>query len=168
MVDFLAQGDALAARYQPSVVTAPAGEGPIQRVGVGTLATHGAQNRPVVLSRFPCILIVPAGGRFENSSGAADGGGGGLRVNHSDWTVRFFYRLWPDPTVHPAALQAWLSQLVNLPHVTAAQLGNTVDRVAVESWAIPPDGLLYAGTRYEGIELAVHIRSSESWTPTAA
>ena len=125
-------------------------------------------NRPVVLSRFPCILILSTGGHFEGSSGIPDGGGGGLRINHSDWLVRFFYRLFPDQTVHPASLQNWLSQLVNLPHVANAQLGSNVDRVAVQGWTIPEQGLTYAGTVYEGIELAVHIRSSESWTPTAS
>lgn len=166
MTDFLTQANALAVRYGPAIVTPPAGESPIKRVGVSSLLA--GNNRPVVLSQFPTIIIFPADGQFKDSSGTTGGGGGGLRVSHSDWLVEFYYRLYPNPPTHPAQLLDWLSKLVNLPHVAAAQLNATVDHVSCVGWSIPRSGLVYAGTTYEGIRLNVHMRSSESWTPTAA
>lgn len=165
-VDFLSIGNALAARYGPLVVTPPTGESPIQRVGLSslTLGTSSGVDRPVVLSRFPCVLVLPAGGTFTT--------GAGERAGHHDWLIRFFYRLFPDSTKHPAPLHAWLSQLVNLPHLTDAQLVVStvplVSYVRVDAWRIPEQGLTYAGTVYEGIELTVHTLTNEGWTPTAS
>lgn len=147
MPDFDAIATAIAARYAAAQVTAPSGYTNIRK------ATADAPNDLVV---FPTVVVFPDGGTFEP--------GNGTRIGGHDFLVRFYFEKAADLPRQLTVLRKWATVLVDQ-HLTSVQLGGTVASVRTMRWTVGVHS--YGAQEYAGIELAVHVTTSEAWSPTA-
>lgn len=148
MVDFDAQGVALALRFTNANCPAPAG---------GYQAIRYATNYPAAaVGPLPCVLVFPSEGEFMT--------GNGKREAHEEWLVRFYFAETGTPEKDYKALQKWLGVLVDATKASV-QLAGTVALALVSGWKI--GRLDYGDKQYSGIELTVHIEAHESWIATA-
>jgi hypothetical protein len=144
--DFDAIATAIAARYAPGQVTPPTGYANIRT------STADAPGNIVA----PCVIVFPEAGTFEPGSGT--------RIGPSDFLVRFYFEKAADLPRQLTALRKWLTVLVDQ-HLLSVQLGGTVASCRTMRWSV---GLLeYGDQPYAGIELGVHVVTSEAWSPTA-
>jgi hypothetical protein len=143
--DFDAILTAVAARYAPGQVTPPTGFDNIRT------STADAPDNLVA----PCVIVFPNDGTFDP--------GNGTRGGHHDCLVRFYFEKAADLPRQMSALRKWLTVLVDQ-HLTGTYLGGVVAAVWTSKWSVGQ--LDYGGTSYAGIELTVHFRTAEPWSPT--
>jgi hypothetical protein len=146
--DLDAVADAIAARFAAANVTPP--------VGLTVNIRLATADSPDQLGTLPTVLVVASEGEFET--------GNGTRLGGHDFLVRFYWSETLDLSRELASLRKWVTVLVDQLR-DSVQLGGLVDRVTVDAYAI--DLLTYARKSYAGIELAVHVQTSEPWSATA-
>lgn len=147
-MDIDAVATAIAGRFLPAQVTAPAGGYQNIRFSLADL--------PNELPPLPCVLVFPDSGEFQT--------GNGTRLGTHDFLVRFYYNQTIDLTRDMNALRKWTTILTDQLKVSA-QLTGIVDRATVDGYQI---GLLtYGGVTVSGVELRVHIVKSEAWAAVA-
>lgn len=148
--DWDAIGAAIAARYLPANLTAPAG---LPTLGPIRTATQDLPSRKPVC---PAVLVFPDRGTLEP--------GNGTRIGEARFLARFYLKPTVDLNRELNACRRWLVKLVDA-HGTALQLGGLVVAVRTVDWRI---GLLdYAGTDHTGVELGLQVVTSDGWLPTA-
>ena len=146
-LDFDAQAIALSARFDPGVVTPPAG---YDNIVVSTA------DIPEALPRTPCVLVFLDQGAMET--------GNGTRLGKHEWTVRFYYGQVTDLPRQNVACRKWAGVLVDQLR-GAVQLGGTVARATVDGYTV---GMLrYGNGTYAGIELKVTTVTTEGWGATS-
>lgn len=148
MPDFDAITVALALRFDPSTVTAPAGGYDNIRVSTGNL--------PNQMTPLPTVLVFPESGEFTAYPGKRD--------SLHQFVVRFYYNHTGDLVRDTVALRKWATILVDQLKV-ATQLGGTVTRATVDSWSMGV--FTYAGLDYTGLELHVGVLVNEPWAAVA-
>jgi hypothetical protein len=147
-MDSTAIATALAARYAAAQMSAPAGFRAIR-----TSTYKPAEDVPPL----PCVMVFPpTAGTFESGNGTRTGG--------HDWTVRFLYDQAGDLARQGAALLKWLDKLTDQLRASVT-LGGAVVTATTTGYQIGFFG--YADKKYAGIELTVHIVTSESWAAAA-
>jgi hypothetical protein len=147
MPDMYAVATALAARFAAAQVTPPAG---YQNIRKATAAPPNAM--PV----RPCVIVFPEDGEFRT--------GNGTRMGGSEWLVRFYFNETGDIARDQVALLKWLTVLVDQLKLSV-QLGGTVTTARVDGYKIGVMG--YGRKDYSGIELRVHIVTTEPWAAVA-
>lgn len=149
-VDYNAIAVALAARFAPAQVTAPATLHNIR------LSTADIPNQ--LPGALPVVLVFPVEGTIET--------GGGTSLDSSTWFVRFYYAQTGDLKRDSVALRKWLTVLVGQLR-TSVQLGGLtgVKTVKVSGWRLVI--LEYQGQFYSGIELTVDVRAEKTWLAVA-
>jgi hypothetical protein len=138
--DFDAEATAIKARF--SSLTPPTGLRAIQWIG----------DPPDKVGATPGVVVMLDEGSFDT--------GNGTREGHHDWTIQFLYA--PVDAAVPraeVALRKWATVLLYV-FQTAAQLGGIVDVVRLMSYSI---GKFTYQQDYWGIELRVHVTTTESW-----
>jgi hypothetical protein len=140
--------DAIAARFAPGVVAAPA--------GTNAIRTSSA-SLPNVIGATPAVLVSIDAGTLTYTAGT--------RLGAADWFVRLYYdqAAGGDLERDSRELLDYLTVLVDQ-LAAALQLSGTVVSAHVTGFRV---GMLrYAGAMYTGLELRVHTVTTESWTPT--
>jgi hypothetical protein len=111
---------------------------------------------PDELGALPCVVTILDGGDFRT--------GGGTREGGHDFLTRFYYSESIDVARDMVALRKWLTVLVDQLKAST-QLGGIVTSARVMGWRA---GVMkYAGRDYSGIELRIHVVTSEGWAATA-
>ena len=145
--DYLAVANALAARFAAGQVTPPSG---LQNIRTATAAP------PNAMAVRPAVIVFPDNGDFRS--------GNGTRLGGSDWLVRFYFQEAGDIARDQVALLKWLTVLVDQLKASVT-LSSLVTTAIVTSWKI---GVMdYGRKQYSGLELGVHIVTSEGWAATA-
>lgn len=144
MPDFDAIGVALAARYAPAQVTAPAGGYQNIRVSTNYWAAAALP--------LPFVYVVPSDGAFVTGNGSRQGA--------HNFLVRFYFAESGTPEKDSKALGKWMTVLVDQLKL-ATQFAGIVSVARVMDWRL---GILpFGGKEYSGIELTVHVVTDESW-----
>jgi len=150
MPDYDAITTAIALRFDPSTITAPAGGYDNVRVSTGNL--------PNQMVPLPAVLVFPSNGEFlPQTTGAR-------RDSDTEFVVRFYYNQTGDLPRDTVALRKWLTILVTRLD-GAVQLGGTVTLARVVSWRV--DVFDYALLQYTGIELVINVHVEEAVTAVA-
>ena len=147
-MDFLAIADALADRYDPTLVTPPTGFKEI---------TTSTARPPNNIPNTPFVAVWLHNGDLTYIPGQ--------RKGEHEFLVNFHYsKAEGDIAREMAALLSWLGVLVDCLH-GAVKLGlSTVMKSFLMSYTIGT--LTYGGTTYHGITLTVHVSTEENVTLT--
>jgi hypothetical protein len=151
-VDLNAIATALAARYDPAVLSPPAGEDPIT---VATaLVPDGIPNTPYVL----VTAALDADATFDR--------GASTRIGVVPMTVTFFLDTAADLKRQMTRLQKWAGVLLDAP-LAHTQLG--LGGIVATTWtsAFRIGDLEYGGQAYAGVQLTVLVTLSEPISPVA-
>lgn len=144
-MDFSGDADAIAARFASGTLAPPAGETAVQ------VATGDA---PQVLAGLPAVLVSLSAGELR--------AGNGSRQGALEYVARFYLAESADVATEGRRILAWASVLIDALKASA-QLGGRVAQATVAGFTVPPGGLVYATKVYAGIELRVHVVTSEGW-----
>jgi len=146
-MDFAGDAAAIAARFASGILAPPAGYAAIR---------EATATPPQALGMLPALVVFLDDGELITAHGERAGG--------IDYLARFYYVQTADIPREGAALLAWASVLVDALK-GSVQLGGRVARATVDGFTV---GLLpYADLPHAGIELRVHVTTSEAWGATA-
>ena len=147
MSDMYAIATALAGRFAAAQVTPPA---TYQNIRTATAAPPNAM--PV----RPAVIVFPESGDFQT--------GNGTRIGGHDFLVRFYFNEAGDIARDQVALLKWLTVLADQLKISV-QLGGAVTSARVMGWKIGT--MTYGKKEYSGLELNVHIVTTEAWAAVA-
>ena len=151
-MDFLTIADALADRYDPTVVTPPTGFKDI---------TTSTARLPNNIPNTPFVIVWADNGELNYLKKS------GVREGDHEFLVNFYYsKAEGDAPRQIEALLSWLGVLIDQLH-GQPQLGlggNPVMKAFVMNWKLGT--LVYGGTTYHGITLTVHVWTQDNVTWT--
>lgn len=143
-IDLDAIAIAIAARFDPSIVTPPA--------GYADVASSSA-NPPNQIAALPAILVFADSGVLEQP--------GNSRHGEHLFRVQLLYSQGVDLELDGPALRKWATVLLYQLQA-ASQLGGTVADVVISAWRIRR--LRWSGLDYSGLELDVRVHTTEGFT----
>jgi hypothetical protein len=150
-MDLLAIARALAARYDPSNVTAPSG---LQNIRLST------ERLPDFIAMPPTVIVFPPEEQFAYTPGS--------RQSVQDWPIRFYEDEVSGPGRTVERLYRWRPVLVGqlLPNTQLGQAGSGgVAWAGIVSVRIGTLG--YGEKQFQGIEMMARVRLAEGINPIA-